>query len=585
MEFTLSCFGSNVKAVCEGDAGIIQSHIGDMRSLLHTASMTQKTKGINIFRLGPVLYSDGTTIEVFLSGSFAWITIVAPNGEINKVTVYQYEGFLFHPRSFDGKGWTPNGDELPNGPYTYPLIDNDHGTRGLKWKAEKWGYVNSPPENYGNIDWKGSKGKILTWKGPQGRTLSFNSIVEVPGYTVLDETMSVMEMDITYYTPFGPNIYRYGKIYDTLPTVGSTVPKVLGAAISPAGKLVAFVSNNYRDVANPAGGTGDFYDEIWVKDGEWSRLWYVVGGRPYYCVFFNQSGTKATRGANEYSIDYESKAVSVVEHAAGSGTMVVTSNISGDKTTTHSGEWRVWSDYKGDERVTGRIRITGGDTASGVNGETAIKSQTPVYALGDGILHITVTISGNQANVSTTGVSCPCEGVWSISSGTITQDGGIDLDSGCGTATVTYTCGEFSGSADVRMNTGVWQNGTLTSYGDGAYGTGTLYQEIVGVTRLNEWAFGGCGVNMGATQDWSLDTYTGCVGGNCAYPGIPINTYYCNISHGYPTPTLPDMSASCTPDSRCAYNCQEPHDVIYWDEAIPNCWYMTHSRVDTWVCE
>ena len=140
------------------------------------------------------------------------ITVHAEEGnDFIRIDGGVFEGFLCHPRTFGGKGWNPKGEELPNGPFTYPLVDDDHGTRGLKWVNSTWKLVNPPPENYGNIDWLGDKNKVLSWCGPAGRHFEMDSTKHYPGFTTWDYTEMSGGFEIEHYTPYRNFIYRGGK--------------------------------------------------------------------------------------------------------------------------------------------------------------------------------------------------------------------------------------------------------------------------------------------------------------------------------------------------------------------------------------
>lgn len=146
------------------------------------------------------------------------------------------------------------------------------------------------PDVYGNTDWKG-KGGVLCWLGVASRHFEIDATKSDSGYMVFDEDVGI-ENPISYYTPFGPDIYAEGAVLDTVPAAGLTSSKVLGAA-RIEGKLVCVVGRNYRNALNPDGEVGGFFDEVLVKDGAWQRVAYQRGSRPVANWFFNASGTEA----------------------------------------------------------------------------------------------------------------------------------------------------------------------------------------------------------------------------------------------------------------------------------------------------
>jgi hypothetical protein len=196
--------------------------------------------------------------------------ISADTGNLIQIAGEGFGGFLFHPRSgeyshhiyqiygpfgqllsinvpyIDGTGWTPEGVPLPrrfsgydhdHNPLplespVYPLFDDDHGTRNIYKPKGKWSYKKNPPENYGNIDWKGhnsasesspSDAPVLTWRGPRSRYFSKDMYDIVTG-----------EEYYSYY------IYKDGTVVGTLPYSEHSYPLaegpvpflVLGAAIA-----------------------------------------------------------------------------------------------------------------------------------------------------------------------------------------------------------------------------------------------------------------------------------------------------------------------------------------------------------------
>jgi len=146
--------------------------------------------------------------------------------------------------------------------------------------------------SYGNTDWKGPNGEVLCWKGVASRHFEIDPMKNVAGYMAVDEEITVGGLPVTVYTPFGSDIYAESEVLASVPSAGATGPKVLGCAYI-AGILVAVVGNNYREMSNPAGGFGGFFNEVWVNYNGWKRIGFEQGSRPAANWFFNQSGTEA----------------------------------------------------------------------------------------------------------------------------------------------------------------------------------------------------------------------------------------------------------------------------------------------------
>lgn len=197
-------------------------------------------------------------------------------------------GFICHPRDRTNPGGTMPGGVAITPTFAYPLVDDDRGSRVLTRDSEDW-EVSSDVENYGNVDWKGPNEQILTWRGPPSRYFPLDPSIPYPGLTYLDEDLITGPA----YSVFGPNIYSAGEILATLPDIGVTTTKVLGAAYNN-GTLVAVVGTNYRDVQNPNGGTGGFFYEVWAfVSGAWTRIGFEQGVRQLESWFFNASGNEA----------------------------------------------------------------------------------------------------------------------------------------------------------------------------------------------------------------------------------------------------------------------------------------------------
>lgn len=460
------------------------------------------------------------------------------------------------------------------GSLTYPLDDLTDTSQVLTI-GDKEFELDRSAHLYGNIDWIGpnslelpeSDAIVLTWKGPTGRLVAFDYTKPISGLTTSDITFS--EDEPPKYTCFGPNIYSEGQVYDTIPTTGDVLPKVLGCAIQN-GVLVCIVNNHYP-------GRIGFFEEVWIG-GE--KVYERVVGRPSLIWAFNQSGTKATQWVSEYSIDVENKTVT---YDAGTNTSIsylLKAEMSGAHSTEYSGETKVWSDYKGDERVFAVVKASGGHRFIPSIVDEATDHQATKYYLGTLGATVSVSISGGQATATITGTHCPCTGVWTISSGTITQSGGIDLDSGCGMATVTYTCGDLSATAQVKMNNGRW---VRTEYiVDSRWSRESYYQEMFyypsGATTEqpgdtfyvnNYYNSGVATAAFIPVYDWSDATQS------CSYYTI-LGSQTClpNIV----SPVCP----ACSPPVGGGTTVNEPHGCF--SHTTPVCWGCKTHMAYTWGC-
>lgn len=470
---------------------------------------------------------DGSWIKVTRSFGLENISIYVPPRalEVLPATVEEYvkkifAGFLCHPRTFGGKGWDSKGNELVSGPFTYPLVDDDHGSRGLQWKDD-WKIVKKPPENYGNVDWLCGD-TVLTWKGPPSRHFSLDPTLNIPGLTVFDEEVG----EIEYYTLFTPNIYRGGKVYAVAPQ------KVLGAAIYDK-MLIAVLGANYRGKTNPEEGNGGFYFEAWLRQGGgsdlfsddtprgWRRLAFKRGGRPTQPFFFSNTGLNASAVQSgvlyRLTVSDAFKSAEFTTDDTGFGTIAESKTVSDTNLDTFPGEiapdiFSTITTSSEDAKWDGAITGSRGTNRTTVNrsGNLVLAADFPVSIEQSVIMHRTsadVTIiesilkqtyqlipnipydapGGLSATVfyavpdggirvnDSVGVSGGCPPYeFSFSNGDITNYGLITSVSGCsgpgspsmGTVTVTDSDGR-STSVEVRLPNGSW----YTESGEGARGS------------------------------------------------------------------------------------------------------------------
>lgn len=355
-------------------------------------------------------------------------------------------------------GYNSALDAVGGGDNTYPLSADGAATQTLSFTENEAPEVSRDGSVYGNIDWKGvntagegepSDAPVLTWKGPTGRTIPFDFNRPIEGLTTSDIVFDALSTE--KYTCFYPQIYSGGEVYATVPTAGDVEPKVLGAALN-GNTLVCIVNNHYADQVG-------FFEEVWINSGDsemyreedhakgWRKINSRSGvGRPTMCWFFNQSGTRATQGVSEYSINLEMMAVSF---DLGTNTQIQynldNSHSNGDHSTTYSGSTAIWSDYKGDERVFAVVSASGGHNFTGRNTTSSDKIDAAVYIMGTKpVLHISgpVAYGGQSAYITSGGV------------GTVTKTWNIPA-CGMGSVTATDECGQTV-TFKFKMATGAW---------------------------------------------------------------------------------------------------------------------------------
>lgn len=348
--------------------------VGEAKRFLAGVILCRQAAGVVQLR-DELVYGDFTFIATASAVAEDKVIIIGESG---------IGGFLCHPQTTDYPGGKSSADDTPL-PHVsdYPLLDDDLGTfhvftDGSEWLADREG------ENYGNIDWKGmsttgegeaSDAPILTWKGPPSRHFPLDPKKYLPGLTVLDEEVEENGLPVNYYTPFGPNVYEGGEVLATLPPMGATVPKVLGACYRD-GILTVMVGANYRGLSNPAGTTGGFFYELWQKGSDWQRLGFRTSSRQTVPWFFSQSGAKGVcvQDGVIYRVTLDPQKLTAVftSDTACSGTQTVTKSVkntsSGSFPTSYwnnidtaavgVGPWTKTTDSKGTFTVTRRQTCT-----------------------------------------------------------------------------------------------------------------------------------------------------------------------------------------------------------------------------------
>lgn len=355
-----------------------------------------------------------------------------------------FSGFLCHPRTFGGKGWNPAGEELATGPYIYPLVDDDHGTRGLK-KSDAWKVIKKPPENYGNLDWLGN-GKAVSWRGPAGRQFAMDSLNHYPGFTEWDYSSVSGGIEVEHYTPYRNLIYRNGKMAQEF----LEGYKVLGCGLRN-GKIISVVGVDYAGKVNPDGSQNGFYDEVyWGKE----RIGFRLSSRPSTPWFFNSDGTEAVNGNTKLTISDEGVCTfSALPVGSGTQTNEYTGADRGTWGVTRSGSWPGHHDFA-DLTLQGITLNLTFDEGS-LYESTGENTYADLPIMISGIKNPVVTITGpevyavNNYSYTLTGNHCNIDHVdW-------------EFPEGCGTGTVSVTItfvdgSSVSASMEVRMPSGRW---------------------------------------------------------------------------------------------------------------------------------
>lgn len=330
-------------------------------------------------------------------------------------------GFICHPRSdsFPG-GVTPQGASISPA-YPYPLVDNDHGSFILT-PPTPWA-VSRDAENYGNIDWQGSNGTILSWRGPSSRHFPLDPSINYPGYTLFDRTVGTPPFDTDYFTPFGPNVYQSGNILATLPN-----SKILGAAL--VNGVLTVVASLFN---------GSYSDEVWQLKNGWQKLWAQGGSSPLVCWFFTADGMKAYRGNETLDFTSGGPVYTQITDPGGSATLSIHYNDKYDLEKKGS-----WHPYREDVSLSISLKSSDNSIVNNQGAETF--ANVPVYVLsntGPAPLAIFGPVNFvNPSDYSATGG----EGDYTFT---------FPSGNSCGTQSVTVTdrCGKTA-SMDVRMSSG-----------------------------------------------------------------------------------------------------------------------------------
>lgn len=378
-------------------------------------------------------YHPDSGVEVYIRAS--------ATGNLIRITAAG-SGFICHPRDTTNPGGAKPGGVAITPTYQYPLVDDDHGSRVLTWESDEWD-VSSDVENYGNLDWMGPGGEVISWRGPAGRQFAMDRLLSFPGFTEWDGADAYHD----YYTPYRNQVYQGGEL-----TKGFLVGyKVLGAALA-GGSLVCVVGVDYAGIENPDGGTGGFYDEVYVGD---VRIGWQAASRPSVPWFFNSAGLVAVCGNRKLTIAEDLASVTFNTLPAGSGTETALYNGSNAWGFLKDGSWPMFRDFAMETLRELTLSVSFSES-------TAVSSDS-VDLSADLDEKITVEdppgISGpEEASVgaSYTAINAGPNIEWSFSGGTISDSGTILTMTGCGMHTVGWTdsCGR-TGSMQVRA-AGAW---------------------------------------------------------------------------------------------------------------------------------
>ena len=380
-------------------------------------------------------------------------------------------GFICHPRSDSFPGGVSSKDGKPiSAVYAYPLVDNDHGSVVLTPNGSNpvaW-TDSRDVENYGNNDWLGDDGTVLSWRGPSGRDLPFDFRVSVPGFTVGDGEDN---LGIPFYTVFQPLVYKEGDVYGTAPKVGVTPPKVLGAAFVSDKKgntfLISIINNSYQNMVNPSGRTGGFFDEAWLNGGSdklydadknpggWRRIGYIGSGRSTNNWFFSGNGKAAVNDNRTMAVNDDLTIVTfgTVIPVYGSRVNHQSPNSWG---FTESGQWKGnYPDYAKEVETGLVVKLSGSEGSNLTFNTNVTNADLIVYNNGVPTVEVfTITLGSGSADpwgmglaivphVTVPGVNCGCSApvdVWTRKGFNPAGNCVTDGDRRTVTATRTISC-------------------------------------------------------------------------------------------------------------------------------------------------
>jgi hypothetical protein len=378
-------------------------------------------------------------------------------------------GFIFHPcNSLFPGGFTSNGETIADA-YGYPLVDDDHGSRLITGDAGAWSYDANPPENYGNMDWIGEDGTVVSWRGPASRSFPMDPLHSYPGFMIVDYVSE--QTGESHYTPYQNIVYQGGEVLFEFPITS----KVVGATNTHVILVV-----DYAGRTNPDNGVGGFFTEIWQGVG--TRIGYRSGSRPSIPWLFNQQGNKAESTGQELFIVTDSEGnetVSFTTLDTGAGTQSRTVSIGSPEPwkLNRSGSWPLHYGYKSNDLLP--LTLTMVESQSTARAGAAESTFADLPILFSGTPPTSITINGPEwytPGAYTFTIEPPdasmCEG------GLV-----VTYPTGCGMGVITASMGSVSASKSVRMPDGVWklintEIATCTGYDGCAPTTPCEYRSI-----------------------------------------------------------------------------------------------------------
>jgi hypothetical protein len=274
-----------------------------------------KSRGVKALTDGPrtiiCKYTPTDAILHILGGDF----LLHPRtGQVKQIPFFDNQGNELQITGVYGGGYRPatSGYSEIENRYVYPLQDNDKGTWLLD--ADGLSCEWSSSENYGNMWWIGSDGKVLSWHSIPNRHFLIDTIYNIPGLTEVENVLGDPGSTKQYFTCFKNNVYQDGEV---LATVDLDKHLVAGACYQQGVLLVAAVdgSNGYRLKLLKQKGSG------WEQIGdafETSRLKTPA--------FFSKDGTTMTFDGAVYTISPTIFTLKTASQFATSGTQTESTN-------------------------------------------------------------------------------------------------------------------------------------------------------------------------------------------------------------------------------------------------------------------
>lgn len=156
-------------------------------------------------------------------------------GNFASQPIYNLDGTIIPVQSVQAGGWQQTGSGLVQYPSAdnviYPIIDEDKSSATVTKDEIEFLGNNSA---YGNLYWSNEDASIvLSWKGSPHRYYRIPDTINIPTLSHYFSGRSAM-------TVFGPNVYKDGKVYASVPDSSPSAMYVMGA--SQIGKTVYVVA-------------------------------------------------------------------------------------------------------------------------------------------------------------------------------------------------------------------------------------------------------------------------------------------------------------------------------------------------------